>query len=294
MPRYFTHYWQNDTWSAYRATATSSELADYAASNLFHQRGVTRGDYLYIVTIFRGALYLLTKFEVAKICQPEEAATELGEDPDALWPADYYAIAAAAAPSDFDREVPHPVARQLRFTNSQGIPKPLTFRANGQLDQQTLRGVRELTPASAALLDALLLPLIPVHLDRRRTALATLLPNEVLSHEGPTRFVEGAVIQITINAYERNARARAACIRAHGTTCTACGFDFGATYGPVAAGYIHIHHLRPLAMIQEEYDLDPVADLVPVCPNCHAVIHLRRENPYTIQEIRELLAVQHT
>ena len=54
------------------------------------------------------------------------------------------------------------------------------------------------------------------------------------------------------------------------------------------AGFIHVHHLRPLSEIRGEYMVDPVADLCPVCPNCHAVIHyggrLRG-----IDEVRQLL-----
>jgi hypothetical protein len=104
---------------------------------------------------------------------------------------------------------------------------------------------------------------------------------------------EGAVRQITINAYERNATARAVCIAHHGTTCYACGFNFGAAYGQVAEGLIHVHHLRRLSEIREEYEVDPIADLRPVCPNCHAVIHLGGESR-SIEEVRQLLAAQKT
>jgi 5-methylcytosine-specific restriction protein A len=72
------------------------------------------------------------------------------------------------------------------------------------------------------------------------------------------------------------------------TVCCVCGFDFVATYGEVMAGFTHVHHLKPLATIGGGYQLDPVQDLRPVCPNCHAVIH-RREPPYTIEEVRQLL-----
>ncbi len=98
-----------------------------------------------------------------------------------------------------------------------------------------------------------------------------LLPEEV--EETPSLF-EGAVRQITVNAYERNPVARQKCIVAHGTTCCICGFNFGAMYGPEAEGYIHVHHLRALSEADGEYEVDPVEDLCPVCPNCHAVLHL--------------------
>jgi len=102
----------------------------------------------------------------------------------------------------------------------------------------------------------------------------SVLAEEILQ---PSGLVEGAVRSITVNAYERNPQARRQCIDAHGTTCCICGFSFGAVYGEVADGYIHVHHLRPLSQVNGEYVVDPVKDLRPVCPNCHAVLHLGGE-----------------
>ncbi len=101
-------------------------------------------------------------------------------------------------------------------------------------------------------------------------------------------LIEGAVTRVTVNAYERNPEARRRCIAEHGTACCVCGFDFGAAYGPVAEGYIHVHHLRPLSEIRESYVVDPVAELRPVCPNCHAVLHLGSQCR-TVDEVRQLL-----
>ena len=44
------------------------------------------------------------------------------------------------------------------------------------------------------------------------------------------------------------------------------------TNGREAEGYIHVHHLRGLSDVGGEYVVDPVNDLRPVCPNCHAVL----------------------
>lgn len=102
-------------------------------------------------------------------------------------------------------------------------------------------------------------------------------------------FVEGAARQITVNAYERNPEARSRCIAHYGTQCFVCNFDFGAAYGEMLEGYIHIHHLRPLSEIDGEYEVDPIEDLRPVCPNCHAVIHSRR-SPLSVDEVKAMLA----
>lgn len=112
------------------------------------------------------------------------------------------------------------------------------------------------------------------------------LPEEIAD---PSLYVEGASRQVSVNAYERNPEARRQCIGAHGITCCICGFTFGAVYGKVAEGYIQVHHLRPLSEIGAEYVVDPVKDLRPVCPNCHAVLH-RRIPAYSIEEVKAFLA----
>jgi hypothetical protein len=285
-PRSFTHYWSNATWQQHAASASAGELPDHAASNLFRARGIQSGDQLYIVTLRHGALYLLTKLRIAAVCDVEEAADHLATAPELLWEAEDHVVADAAAPADFDRTVPLAVAQALRFVSS-GETKPLKFQADDLIDQQTLRGVRELTAESAARLDALLPPLQPLHLAERR-ALLLALPGEVTT---PAALWEGAVRQVTVNAYERNPRARALCIAYWGLDCVVCGFNFEERYGVAACGYIHVHHLRPLAAIGAAYVLDPLQDLVPVCPNCHAVIHLRSEGVYGVEEVRAMLGL---
>ena len=99
---------------------------------------------------------------------------------------------------------------------------------------------------------------------------------------------EGARCQVTVNAYERDPSARRQCIEHHGTSCLICGFSFEAVYGELAQGFIHVHHLRPLSEIGSEYTLDPVEDLIPVCPNCHAVFHLRKP-AFSTEEVTEFL-----
>ena len=112
-----------------------------------------------------------------------------------------------------------------------------------------------------------------------------LLPEEI-----PARadLVEGAVCRVSVNAYELNPEARKQCIEYYGARCFVCGFDFSEVYGEVGTGYIHVHHLRPLSDIGERYAVDPIADLRPVCPNCHAIVH-RRIPPYSVEEVRAML-----
>lgn len=101
-------------------------------------------------------------------------------------------------------------------------------------------------------------------------------------------YLEGAKTQITVSAYERNLEARRRCIRHYGATCYVCGFDFADTYGDIGLGFIHVHHLTPFAALAGPHDTDPVADLRPVCPNCHAMLH-RRNPPIPIAELKGLV-----
>jgi hypothetical protein len=103
---------------------------------------------------------------------------------------------------------------------------------------------------------------------------------------------EGAVKQININAYERNSQARQLCLEKYGYKCSVCEMSFAETYGKAFAGYIHVHHLVPLKDIGETYNIDPVKDLRPVCPNCHAVIH-HGDTIRTITDVRKMLERKH-
>lgn len=100
-------------------------------------------------------------------------------------------------------------------------------------------------------------------------------------------YVEGAVKIVLANAYERSFAARNAAICHHGSTCAICSFDFEEHFGPTMRGFIHVHHIKPLNEIDEEYRVDPKTDLIPVCPNCHAVIHSRRQ-ALSVDEVKAI------
>jgi len=100
----------------------------------------------------------------------------------------------------------------------------------------------------------------------------------VQSPEQVTRgeYREGAVRQVLVNAYERDRAARQACIEHFGLACSVCGLRFEERYGALGAGFIHVHHVVPLSELGPDYKLNPLEDLRPVCPNCHAMLHRQR------------------
>jgi hypothetical protein len=122
--------------------------------------------------------------------------------------------------------------------------------------------------------------------------LATVSAEARIGKRGPGRsndaLYEGALQQVLRETQKRTREARRQCCEHYGTTCSVCGINFGRTYGRRAEGFIHVHHLTRLAARKRRHKVDPIRDLRPVCPNCHAVIHLRPPE-LSIQEVRALL-----
>ena len=106
---------------------------------------------------------------------------------------------------------------------------------------------------------------------------------------GGETYPVGAAQRVEVNRYERDPRARAAALEAHGFDCIVCGFNFESAYGERGHEYVHVHHLVELSTLPEGYEVDPLKDLVPVCANCHAMIH-RRQPALAPDQLRALLA----
>lgn len=107
-------------------------------------------------------------------------------------------------------------------------------------------------------------------------------PDEIMT---TTLYHEGAASQVLVNVYERDPKARKACIEHYGLNCHVCNFNFEAVYGERGTGFIHIHHLKPVS--GGEYEVNPIDDLRPICPNCHAMIH--RYGLLSIEELKMLI-----
>ncbi|MFA6056689.1 MAG: HNH endonuclease [Taibaiella sp.] len=110
-----------------------------------------------------------------------------------------------------------------------------------------------------------------------------MLDNETIQFEGIKK-------QILVNKYERSSIARKKCIELHGLNCKVCGLKFSEKYGDIGNEFIHIHHLKAIHTIGKEYKVDYKNDLIPVCPNCHSMLH-RKINGIepTIEEPKEMI-----
>lgn len=117
--------------------------------------------------------------------------------------------------------------------------------------------------------------------------LLPLVPDEIAEpfSEDVIGMPEGALTKMLVNKYERNPKNRAICISFYGSMCRGCGFSFGDFYGDFAKDYIHVHHLTPVSTIGENYVINPIKDLVPLCPNCHNAVHLSNP-PLSLEDLK--------
>lgn len=106
---------------------------------------------------------------------------------------------------------------------------------------------------------------------------------------------EGFKKAISINIYERSTKLREAAIEAFTIkgkiSCECCKFNFDTFYGAsIGSGYIEIHHVKPIFKYEEEeinkFIKDALKNLVPVCSNCHRMIHRVWKHPLEIQDLK--------
>lgn len=115
--------------------------------------------------------------------------------------------------------------------------------------------------------------LLTEYLENNKFALDVYFGEEITKDE---KLTEGSTKSIRVNIYERNPLARKKCLEHFGAKCIVCEFDFEKKYGEIGKGFIHIHHVVDISQIGKEYEIDYTKDLVPVCPNCHAMLHKQK------------------
>jgi 5-methylcytosine-specific restriction protein A len=99
---------------------------------------------------------------------------------------------------------------------------------------------------------------------------------------------EGRKSSVTVNKYERSRVNRAIALEIHGFICRGCDLRMADLYGPIGEGVIHVHHLEPVSSMDTPRILNPAIDLIPLCPNCHAIVH-RRNPPLDVLELKDIL-----
>lgn len=124
-----------------------------------------------------------------------------------------------------------------------------------------------------------------------------IIQSDIESEKAEENFIaasEGSIKHYYGKRYERNGANRRKAIEIHGTTCITCGFNFEETYGEHGKGFIEIYHLKPLNVYGgKEVKVDPYNDLVPLCANCHRMIHRNKESVLSIEELKKIINIDH-
>lgn len=113
---------------------------------------------------------------------------------------------------------------------------------------------------------------------------------------------EGTQVIVRTKVYKRSSKLRAEAIKYHTDKdgrikCKVCCFDFEEFYGKHGAGFIEIHHQKPVFQFdgddEEKTISHALENVIPVCSNCHRMIHRRRDNPLSFNEIKEHVRSEH-
>ena len=114
--------------------------------------------------------------------------------------------------------------------------------------------------------------------------------NEKTERAFESEFLEGDKKYFYGTRYERDEAARQQAIEIHGLSCIACGFNFGNFYGEWGEGFIHVHHTKPISKFENRQKVDPEKDLAVLCPNCHSMIHRKKNRVLSLSELRLIIA----
>jgi predicted HNH restriction endonuclease len=101
---------------------------------------------------------------------------------------------------------------------------------------------------------------------------------EILLNKNLTKTIDISIFQTlySFEGYKGKSPHRKKCIEKYGYDCFICRFNFQKNYGEVG---------------KEEYEVNPIQDLRPVCPNCHTMLH-RKIPAYSIEEIQNIIKGQ--
>jgi len=277
--RYWTTHWQYRYWQYNR----EGHPITASGSNLYRTRGVAVEDIVYVVSISDGQLYLGGRMTVSRIVSRAQAVRIRG-NPD-LYDADEWIIAKDDSSTLFNpnRRVTPEDLKRLRFVSARLESKPLFFEpGTDRLDRQATRGVRELTPESAALLDRIIQRTDKTSKPGRSTYVSASVPDEDTNDPDLVAF-EGTQQNYFAMHRKREWNLRTAKIndvlRKIGQLCCevpGCGFNFLRAYGQLGKEYAHVHHEMPLGQ-RTQATATTLQELRIVCANCHAMIHRNGE-----------------
>jgi hypothetical protein len=276
QPTHYLLYWKLTPEERIHLAETRS--ASYAAHHQLQR--AKPGDVLWIVNVYLGRLYVIGRLQVEVVVDNIEIAQELVGNYRGTWyEADWYAIANRHNIEPLREVELTPIVNALRFTSKE---TDRLFPLEGRVDANQLRSLRELTPASAKLIEDYW------YADEYTP---TSIQDYLELTEDDVAYAEGKIVVRTVRQRQRNrtlvSDAKTQFKQQHGRLyCEVCGFDFAAFYG---IEYIEAHHAQQMASLEED-NLSQIDDLNMLCANCHRIAH-QRTPPYSMEELKALIQV---
>ncbi|MFC3298986.1 hypothetical protein FJV46_12135 [Arthrobacter agilis] len=117
----------------------------------------------------------------------------------------------------------------------------------------------------------------------------TVAPLRGSRHPVPGSLPARMVTRVPANSAEHDPDLRSLALAHRGSLCHACDVDLEQAYGDAGRDLMEVHHITPLEYLDSYYEVDPLTDLVPLCPTCHAVAHSGRPVPLRVEDIRRML-----
>ncbi len=271
MTRFWTCHWQFRYWRP--DVNNEGEPVCSSGSNNFHKRDVSVGDFVYIVSLSEGYLYLGGRMIVEEIISRQEAVRRWKDDN--LYDAEEWIVGPEESGTllNLKRRLAPALTKQLRFESKKGLKAPYFVSDTTKLDNQTTRGVRELTRESATILDRII-------------AVTDQLPRsgEVVDVTEELLRIDQSVdrVDVSISRIVRDTELTKRIKQLHNFECQLCGY---AIILPDGSRYAEGHHIQPLGTPHNGPDRDD--NVLCLCPNHHAACDLGAI-PLTESELRRV------
>lgn len=153
MPRYFTVFWSDTVCEERYRAGVSGEALSVIPGEGFTEAGIANGDVMYVISAYDGQFLLVARLVVERLIDSYEATQNLIDEEIEIASEYLLPQMGTATPQYFTRQLRWEEVGALRLLSGDGTPKPLKFAGDEAIDEEALRGVREVTESSAMLFD---------------------------------------------------------------------------------------------------------------------------------------------
>jgi len=118
---------------------------------------------------------------------------------------------------------------------------------------------------------------------------------KIITFDENLMITEGTRRNRNISLYERSKELRDIAVQRYTIggriKCSSCTFNFYDFYGEIGKDYIEIHHIKPVFQFVDEdktvFLERALQNIIPTCSNCHRIIHRKRQNPLSIEQLKQ-------